>query len=474
MDFKPIRNKIRKFSYDSLVEHLLTLLRKFQAESTPQPFWHPLVILKWTLEFAGEQYPSREATFDDVLKMISQLEKLEMSHRTFTPSTNGRLSKMFTILAPQQFLYQDRVWVDTFARQYILFARLKKSYSIEEAFATRTGLEVIDVIAGLQLLWFMAYNHLPNSTFYGTFTDQNWKAFQDTLGPKKARNFAKLLEISRHSIKGILANDKRVVRNYDLQVFETSIFARRPLLIHNNRIVIPHRGVLGYTVNHFLYDYMKQYDEAFAPEFGERVEEYLELGLKENSIPYLNEDQLRQRIGKKHKVTDYLVENEILIECKAIELRPHINVDPTDEVLSDEFRSSIVKAYAHQMLSVAAKLSQHVEYYGIIITYKELHLGDTNDIWEQFLGAETMKVVSDHEIIKKLPKKNLFFINLASWDLIMEMIKVKGLTLKQILIDARKAHAQEEKFGFYMHLDSYKVRIEKLKYLNETTVFKKN
>jgi|GEM_PF-6905721 hypothetical protein len=45
MEYKPIRNKIASFSYDSLVELLFDVLKHQEAErSAPSAFWHPLLL----------------------------------------------------------------------------------------------------------------------------------------------------------------------------------------------------------------------------------------------------------------------------------------------------------------------------------------------------------------------------------------------------------------------------------------------
>lgn len=466
MDYKPIRNKIRQFSYESFTTQVLKILRELDADSSrPQPFWHPLLLLKWGLEFAGETYPSREAARNDVAKIWSQLEKLEMAHDTFNLKTNGRLTKTFSILAQQQFVYQEPVWFDTFARQLVLFSRLKKRHDIAAAFLESTGLTIEEMLLGLKFLWLLVVrNCLPNCTYYGTFSQENWLDLEELLGKEKAQDFFRLLHVSRENIKSLLEADTRIIRDYNLQVFETSFFTRKPFLVFQNTFTIPHRSILTYTINHFIYDFMKHRDPKFSEELGERMEKYIALGLQDNRIPYQSENDLRKLLGEKSKVTDFLVEDEILIEAKAIELKPHISVNPTDALLSSELKQNLVKGYALQMLEVASRLRKHTEYFGIIITYKELHLGDTTDIWEQFLESGTLKVVPDRDRLTLLPKENLFFMDLANWDRVMQIVKTKKISLKQILLEAQVS-AKDKKFGFYMHLDGYKIKSFDLSYL---------
>ena len=55
MDYKQIRNKIRTFSFNSLTDKLLERLRFSENSDKPIPYWKYLLLLKWTLEFAGEK-----------------------------------------------------------------------------------------------------------------------------------------------------------------------------------------------------------------------------------------------------------------------------------------------------------------------------------------------------------------------------------------------------------------------------------
>jgi len=466
MNYKPIRNKIASFSYDSLVKLLFEVLKRQEGnQSAPSAFWHPLLLLRWSMEFAGEKYPSKQATKQDLAKLFKQLEELEMSHATFDLKKNGRLSKTFTILSFQQFQYQEKPWFDTFQRQYVLYCVLNGSHNINGSFESKTGLSIANILCALKLLWMaVLHNAIPGYEYRGVLTNDHLRMISDLLGQESLRKIVDQFSISKDNIKSILENDPRLIKDYDLQVFEPSIFSSRPFFQYNQNLLLPHRDILNHTINHFIYDYMKNRDDRFSEDLGRRLEKYVELGLSENCISFLPETKLKQMFGRESKVVDFLIDDDILLECKAIELRPYANINPTDDILLNEMEKSITKAYAMQMMDVIQQLSSDKEYFGIIITYKKLNLGETEDIWEQFLKRETEKIVQDENVRGKLPYKNLFFIDLASWDMVMQIAKTHKLSLKNILLNTQQA--KERKFGFYMHLDEYKVKNFDLKYLH--------
>lgn len=468
MDFKPIRNKLRKFSFESLTVHLLTILKEQEKEtSRPSPFWHPLILLKWTLEFAGENYPPKEATRQDVIKLISSLEQLELSHPTFDLKRNGRLTKTFTILAFQQFQYQRRVWFDTFARQLTLFTELKHTYDIDNSFRDKTGLTITEFLKTLNIFWISVLNsELTKIHYSGFVTEDHISVMHSYLGQEKTDLLIDLLTVSRENIKSVLTED-RALKNYDLQIFETSFFCRKPFLLFKNNLAIPHRDILNHTINHFIYEFMKNRDYRFSVEFGDRMEKYIQLGLVENKIDFISENELRDLIGRTNRVVDFIIENNVLIEAKAIELRPIVSIDPTDKNLAQDLKENIVKAYARQMLSVANNRKLSDEYFGLIITYKDLYLGDTIDFWDQFLKAETMKIVQNENELDALPIDNLFFVDLATWDLMMQVVKTKQITIREILQKVRTERKAAKLFSLNMHLDSYEIKKFDLVYLDK-------
>jgi hypothetical protein len=145
MEFNAIRNKIRTFNADSLISLLLHLLKNQEALEKFTPIWHPLVLLKWTLEFAGQK-GSKQATPDDIHILLRMIEELEMAHQTFNTLSNNSISKTFTILSFQQFSYQEAVEWNTFSRQYLLFVRIPGRHGIASVFEKHVGVTIVELL----------------------------------------------------------------------------------------------------------------------------------------------------------------------------------------------------------------------------------------------------------------------------------------------------------------------------------------
>ena len=478
MDYKPIRNKLKNFTFDSITIEILNLLKELENKKKLHlPFWHLLLLLKWNLIFSKKNYKAKEAKREDILKLLKKVENLQNSHNIFDPKYQKfKIHKAMTILAHQQFLYQNFAYWDTFVRQLIIFDELKSKYCIKSTFKKLTNLDLdifIKILFTIYLTFFVANKENSSKIkfiYNGYLTNQICNLIIEIYGTDNLNSFLNLLSISENDIEEFIKNDKRSIKNFNLHPFEASIFTRKPFLFYSNKLIIPHKGVLNHNFNHFLYEFMKNNDENFTTELGIRLEKYVNLGLKEINIKYKTESEVKKEFKNIKNLVDYVVSDNILIEIKAIELKPYPSINPNDKILANEFRKNIVKAYAKQMIEVAKHLKSNNIFYGIIITYKKLFLGNSTDIWEQFLKTETLKIRNEEEL-KILPIENLFFIDIESWDKLVQIIKNRKIPISDILekVKENDKNPKTKKFSFHMHLeDDFKFERYDLTYLTKS------
>ena len=462
MKFEDIEEKISFFSYNSLAFYLIRILKNCEQQPEFRPFWQLLILLKWTLEFAETRTPTQDATPEDIQELLKMVEALENSHALFNLSGHLNARKTFAVLAYQQFLYQEKATVDGLARQYVLFVQMRGEHDIAKEFEFRTRINIGNLLKFFTILLMFALNDVSGKYKYKGILDNELISIAGHLiGWEQVARIVIFLMTSRKTIKSFIEEDVRHVKKYSLQVFDVTLFTQKPFLFHWKYIFIPHRDVLNQTCNYFLYDFLKNRDPKFALDLGGRMERYIETGLRELKMTYKTENDLRKSFGKEHNVVDFLIEDCVLVEAKAIELKPYASVNPEDDVLIQELRKTIGKAYATQMLSIANKLDSTREYFGIIVTYKQLYLGDSGDMWEQFLEKETAARVNNNwELTKALPVKNLFILDLDTWDLLLQVLKDNPVKLVDILREVRNTDAQPEKklFFFSMHLKKYGVK----------------
>jgi len=114
------------------------------------------------------------------------------------------------------------------------------------------------------------------------------------------------------------------------------------------------------------------------------------------------------------------------------------------DIITKDLDDTIVKAYL-QLLSTANVIDKNKQWYGIIITYREMYLGFGDDAWKEFLKEPIEKLLGETGIdINILPPENIFFISIDNWDHIIQALK-EGVAscLKEILLKGKVLNNSE-------------------------------
>lgn len=440
MEFDLIKNRIQQYKLSSLVHTILETLAIIQKQNDPrQPFWKLLVLLKWTYLYTEDSVIRKNMKPHDMQHLLSLIEKFETEYSRISFKGHKVVTQSFRIIAYQQFDYQDEFYNSIIDRQIILFVQLKTKLDVEEEFEKLTGIGLLKFFNYCYFTYI--YFHLEESNkryiYDGILHQDYFDFFVKTFSKQGLDHFLKLLTITE------AAHFKNLhkLENERLQLYETNFFITKPFLFFRNQYRLPHRAIFTQTAKHFVYTYLKaQLPETFPDDFGKRLERYVELGLKENNLSYKKENELKAEFNLS-KVVDYMLDENILIECKATELHPRSGVLRLPNILTKELDSSITKAYS-QLLSTANVIDKDKEWYGIIITYREMYLGFGTDAWDEFMQEPIEKFNRENNIdIAILPPANLFFITVEYWDYIMQLIKEGRETILEILEKAKELNA---------------------------------
>lgn len=183
------------------------------------------------------------------------------------------------------------------------------------------------------------------------------------------------------------------------------------------------------------------------------------------NISYVNENQLKKKLKINSNLVDFhLDESNVYIECKAIELQPIPLINPTDEILYNSLKDSILKAYFRQLLNVSKSINNKKENWGLIITYKELYWSQFSELYE--ISKDRFENSEDSHF---LPPENVFILDIYSWNSVLQIIKDGKATIIEILEKARLSNSKLEtrKQAFWMHLDEYKLTNSRFDFLKK-------
>lgn len=395
VDFNLIKGRIQKHRLSSIIHKTLELLNEVQRRDDKSfPIWNLLTLIKWAYLHSTDSIIRTEIKPHEYNQLLTLIRDFEVKYSGINFKNRIHVNQSFKIIANQQFPLQDKFDNSILSRQIVLYLQLRSKFNIDKEFEKLTG---------INLKSFLEYNYFtffffnfdmvrPDIRYDGDLFDSYFTLYKSKWDEAELKKYLDLL-----SIKDKTDFEKiQKLNNEIMQLYETNLFTLKPLILFRNQYRIPHRKIFIQTLKHFIYNYLKENSPGFPEEFGKRLEKYVELGLIENKIPHLNETSLKNkyRLGK---VSDFFVDDDILVEVKAIELHPRSGVMRTKDILVNDLDSTIIKAYI-QLLETAGKINPDKEHFGIIITYKEMYLGFGADAWEEFLKEPVEKYCLQNSI----------------------------------------------------------------------------
>lgn len=470
--FDLIRKRIQDFKQDSITELILTQLNRVQVyKDMRYPIWVLFALLKWNyIHSTGNRFRPRiqPKQFDALVDMISSFES-GYKQLSFKGSLN--ISRSLLIIVYQQAVINEHFYNAMVDRQIVLFCQMDTRFDVKRAFEDATGIELINFFNYCHF----TYLYLGKRDFNDDFlqdgilhSNDYQKLFISAYGTAELDKFLKLLTLT--SAEQFASLHK--LGDEQLQLFETNFFLTKPFLLYQGQYINAHRATFTQTIHYFVYTFMKaKYPDAFPEDFGRRMEQYVAMGLREAGIRHQNESELKKSYSLK-KVVDYLVEDDILVECKATELHPRSGVLRLPNILTNELSSSITKAYI-QMLATAQAIDRNREWFGIIVTYREMYLGHGRLAWDEFLGTAAIeRATSEGLDVNLVPPENLFFISVEYWDYMMQIVQDGLATMKEMLLKTREccnsADPQKKRILMDMVLtEHFRVGQMRLSFLSE-------
>jgi hypothetical protein len=436
VSFELIKGRISRYTQVSQLSGCIHILDEIQKSKEPYPFWNVLILLKWIILYSKNSRLLQNATIQDVSQTLRLIEKFDEENNHISFKKKNEIVKGIKIIAYQQFWYQDFIANIIFERQFIIYELLKHKFDINKEFHLISGLTIREFLnICYSVFLYLNADKFGNGFSYDGFIHQDYfDLFTKKFGEHKLTIFFKLLTIKNQSDIANLHKSN----NESYQLFETNFLLTKPFFKTDNGLKLPHRAIFNQTCKHFVFDYLKNKSEKFSEEFGRRLEKYVELGLQEAKFLYKNETEIKNNYSVK-KVADFFLEREhLFLECKAIEISPLAAIQRKSKLLYNSLKDSVIKAYC-QMLDVANIIDNNFIYYGFVITYKETYLGYGSDVWDEFLKDYIENFAIENDIpISILPPENLFFIDIETWDYIVQSVVTNKCSLIDIIEKAKE------------------------------------
>lgn len=441
------------------------------------PPWLLMLLIRWAFEHGDPSTLDKPSlNYREFVKAVNLLHDMNGAEDPFLKEGGvAGLQKFLRTLAFQQFWYSAKLSQSDLGRQGVLFRRLPEEHWIQRKFRELTKLSISEFLEIAFILW---------ASLDGKLSPQVSAKLFDNYSPNKGKLFFDLVSLAPSQVSEYLKdkNRKNAVRLPFLQMKELTPLTRYPLLRLPQFYWVYSRRVFEQALTTFIYDVLKAEDSArFGSEFGPLFEAYVRRGLEWLGTKFYDERDLARHLGG--KTVDFLLPYDhctVLIEVKATEIKGPVQVNPANEQLMNELKSTVIKATV-QGMSVATTLNQGNDpldvpartlYYLLIVTYREHYLGSGMDLWSEFLEEAVTPALEKQGITAVIvPPERIAILSATEFDHLISLLSSGAVDLPMLLASVAASDRTDNlairKFSFGQHLHEHPGERPSLPYLYE-------
>ena len=448
---KRIVNKLRKINKTHLFQKCSNaVFHGFKAGQLSGPYFHYLTALKWGLKYSrntNKLKPQHDVIIYKITKQINEL----MSYHDLADFKKHDFI-IFNVLSYQQFRFQRMDFQETLLRSKIIFEdkEFKSKYSFNSPFKQETG------IAIHQFYDMLYYTYITLEKLQEPYIPKSFTTAMNLLfGEQPSQAFIKMMTLTVRKANHLTEISNKRIKYEPAQCFDNEVFFNYIFYRINNDFKYSNTAILTNSAEVFVSNILKNTLGSFGNEIGTRFEKYVEKCLAHSNLEFRTENELRKQY-KDQKVVDFILDKNILVECKAVELKPHVSVHPSTIKLSNELKKSIVKAFSLQMGNIARLDKNVTKFYGLIITYRDLYIGSVTDVWETY-KTEFDPTITQLENVKQesIDLKRIFIISISTLEKLISVSLINKISIQDILESIHLENKHSRK-NIKTHLESYK------------------
>ncbi|WP_045420197.1 GapS1 family protein [Vibrio jasicida] len=432
--------------------------------------WLIMLIAKWNL-LENRVHPESakrltNQTFNNILGTAYDAGKFVKM-----PTAGEHYRNLLRNIAFQQFIYQKPLSSTIVASNHLLLSALPENHRINTRFKALTGLEIGDFNKCCLAIYavFLKKNSLKMDDL---------KIIYDKLGKENLEKTLAVLSIDLHKVKGLVKDNDYSKGTYS-EWYEQTPFLRFPIVKYDDTYTCMNIYVFLRCIEGYVYDLLKHDNsQSFMDGFGKIFEAYLANGLAYSDCNYIDETVVKGKLPDGVNVVDFIVSNErsnIFIDAKAVELPYLGKVSDNPKVILGKVRTSALKAIKQAnvlndyiLRNELDKVCSKENNYLLVVTYKELYLGNGLDFYESIAKSEIDEIMDSVAEEARIPLENIYFITLEEFDLMCSVVKGTELSIEDILLHAKKNDSKSHtmKFDFMQHIDSLGVSVTRPDYLD--------
>lgn len=455
-EYNKLRNKIKKYSAESIIQRISFELNKKESQTGGMPRHCLLLILRMTIEY-GEYREKRKSDIKEnqFIEVVNIWHS--MTEYAKMPSDHESFGLFLRIMAYQQFWLQRDINRPDFARLHMLFKQPNSNHTFNQIFLDKYGLRIdhfLDLIIYLSVFAVVDQKRIIDLRWFSTI-EKNYPT--GTI-----ETFLSLISADFFEHRANFRKGERLTRQ-DL-MNERSLLRKKPFLTLANptRYLLLSRSLLNHFINNGLYEMLSlpPHKEKFMNKFGLVFQKYVKKGIDYAGVCYDYEDEVKRE--ENGKSVDFVIHEEkakIFIDAKGVEMASKGMLTSNSKVISDRLKSSVTSGIMQGfMTNLSYKKDRNNDYeaFLIIVTYKNLYLGSGSD-YGDLIGKRVLEKAKENCPAEgRISPGNMFFIDISELEILCELLSRGTYELKEILKYAREQSREHstKKFKFIQYLES--------------------
>lgn len=420
---RPIRNQLRKFSYDSVLTQISLYLQLDEGNDGAHLRRLPWVaerLAVWVLRDLPTMYRNRSMQSSDLARCINMAWNL-MDTAIEWKRDGDPIDLFMRSMLLAQAPHQVGAAIGPFARQIDLLKRLEPASRLRRAIDKATG---VDANAYLQLavfFWLRGGNRM-NEVFQPAY----WSALKAAFGEQQVTSFVRTMfvpyETVQHEIEAVDEDEW----------FQPTLLYRHPFVVRNRKLYFFGMPSLRRHFEYAFSDIVVRLDEPKVRQpFEDAFEDYVGDSLARPGLRVLRENDVRREFCVEGPCCDFAIIDDdcvVLLEAKNKALAHTFPASATVKTYRSKLSATLVKA-GTQLDNVASHVvrssrTKDVTVHKVIITYGDLMFGSGRYLFDG-----------------RTEEQNPLIFSVDQLDRLLEAVRLGQCTLSGFFLDYRGRQA---------------------------------
>ncbi len=451
--YKTWRNRIRKFSVESIINAAFAELRRSYSkiDALKAAPWNVLLIVKWVCQdkmMDASRVPITRQQFDDLRQQLWDFGgQVDIGISNSLP---WRLFMRRTIY--QQMLFQRKFRRD-FAREAALLLRENPTHSLRQMFKAKTGMDIAEFLD--LATYTIARIFEGRTTLDVRFFDPLRKVYSDatirSFIAGVSLNVAELKEFCR----SLPENGEKVQSEY----YEFPVLSRYPFLRVDDRLECWHIALLQHGLENFVHAVMIEYGQNFTDPYGKIFERHVRSVAQSLKGEYFDEEGIKDWLPPESRVPDCLLHFcncNVIVEAKSGAYREAVMTVGNSEIFVTKtkgLRDAVQQGWAAvtgirtQGKAPGSIMSCKVNYL-LVVTNKEVSAGSGQRLAEMYPSGKLVPPSAD--AAELLPLSHVYFLSIEDFETIVQAVARGDIDLPTFLSDCVTADADPQTSVFHM------------------------